>query len=452
MAKVASRWDKLRALADSALTSSPLPFEPKQRKSRRPDPREQVRLRARFVLRARALSYTRLAFLALGVVVIFVPQLARAVGMTGIWPKLGLGLMILYAVANFLLLRSARHAVWVTLVTLVLDQVMVALVVGRSGGMHSPAMDAHLLLTVFFALLFPRPIAVLPPLLALPIGAVLGGGFISSWSVEALLLFWYVALCLVAFYLIVYLTHHQENQQRAIVHLEQDLKNMAVLDERARLSREIHDGLGAALSGLIIQMEYLMTLTKDRQVRDELTELKDAAEEAIAELRRALRMMRDEFELVPSLQATCEAFRNRRKLPCQLDISGELPRLTSEQQLTLFRILQEALNNASKHAKPKRVTVKVQFFIDGMQLQVIDDGCGFDSAHTPAHHYGLVNMRDRARKVGGDVMIESEPGAGTAVTFMLRGVGGEATREAAIPVRYTAQTATRSSRSRAPAR
>ncbi|MBN2360750.1 MAG: sensor histidine kinase [Deltaproteobacteria bacterium] len=451
MAKVTPWWDRLRSLADNALTGSPLPFEPRQRKPKRPDPREMVRLRARFVLHARALAYTRLAFLVLAAVVVLVPQLARAVGFAGIWPKLGLALMICYAVANLLLLRSTRHGVWVTLATLLLDQVAVAIVVGHSGGMHSPAMDAHLLLTVFFALLFPRPIAVLPPLLALPIGAVLGGGFVRNWSGETLLLLWYVALCAIAFYLIVYLTHRQESQQRAIVQLEQDLKNLAVLDERARLSREIHDGLGAALSGLIIQMEYLMTLTRDRQVRDELTELKDAAEEAIAELRRALRMMRDEFELVPSLQATCEAFRNRRKIPCQLELTGQPPRLTSEQQLTLFRILQEALNNASKHARPKRVTVKVQFFVDGLQLQVIDDGCGFDERNTPVHHYGLVNMRDRARKVGGDVMIESELGAGTAVTFVLRGVGGEATREAAIPVRYTAQAATRSSRAHPPA-
>lgn len=407
------------------------------------DPRAEVRRRDRFVTHVITLSFSRFAFLALGMLLLAVPSWAEATSLTGPIPKLWLLMMIAYTVTNLVLRHDLKLGSLFTLGTLSLDLLTMVFLVGNWGGLHSPAMAAQLLLTVFFALIFQRRLALLPPLLAIPAAAFLGGAFTTSegTAADAFTLIWYGALCAITFYVIAYLTQRQEGQHAEIVQLEQELKNLAVLDERARLSREIHDGLGAALSGLIIQSEYVMTLTRDREIRAELSELKEAAEEAIDELRRSLSMMREEFELVPSLRSTCESFRNRHRLPCQIEILGQPPRLSSEQQLTIFRILQEALNNAAKHARAKRVTVRVQFFVDGFHLQVIDDGCGFDQRKIPAHHYGLLNMRERARKIGGDVLLESEPGIGTGVTFSLRGIGGEETREAAIPVRYTAQKA-----------
>ncbi|MFH1811694.1 MAG: sensor histidine kinase [Pseudomonadota bacterium] len=400
-----------------------------------------MRRKQRFSTRARALAITRFVFLIVGAAVLAVPAWSRALGLSGWFPAAWLLVMIVYTALDFWQLRRLRLGQSFTMVTLSLDLVTVVLLVVSSGGLHSPAMGAQQLLTLFFALLFPRPLAVLPPLLSLPAAAVLGGSFNGQTplTTEILALVWYTALTMIAFYVIIYLTRSQEGQEKEIVQLEQELKTIALLDERARLSREIHDGLGAALSGLIIQAEYLITLAKDRAMKDELAELKQAAEEAIDELRRSLSMMRDDFELVPSLRNTCETFRNRHRLPCQIEIMGPPPRLSSEQQLTIFRILQECLNNAAKHARAKRVTVRVRFFVDGLTLQVIDDGKGFDPRKVPSHHYGLINMRDRARKVGGDVVVETEAGRGTGVTFSLRGIGMEATREAAIPVRYTAK-------------
>ncbi len=407
----------------------------------RRDPREAVRQRQRFLTRARALVITRFAFLILGALILAVPAWSRLLGLAGWFPSVWLLWMIAYTLADFWQLRRLRFGTWFTLGTLSLDLLTLVMVVSSSGGLHSPAMGALQLLTLFFALLFPRPLAIVPPLISLPLAAALGGSFSgeSPVTVEVMVLLWYAALTGIAFYVIIHLTRSQEGQEKELVELEQGLKNMAVLDERQRLSREIHDGLGAALSGLIIQSEYLMTLTRDRAMREEIVELKQAAEEAIDELRRSLSMMRDDFELVPSLRNTTETFRNRHRLPCQLELLGHPPRLSSEQQLTIFRILQECLNNAAKHAHAKHVTVRVRFFVDGLSMQIIDDGRGFDPKSIPSHHYGLINMRDRARKVGGDVVVETEVDEGTAVTFSLRGIGGEATREAAIPVRYKAQ-------------
>lgn len=414
-------------------------LDPEPRSPRR-DPREVVRHRQRFVTRAQALAIVRFSFLGLAALALLVHDWRSAMGLRTWMLASWWGLMLLYSTADLWQLRRLRFGGMPTLISLHLDLLSVVAMASLTGGLHSLALSALSLVTIMFALLFPRPLALFPPLLSLFVVGVMhgvsGGRFAST---DLAYLLWYGVLSLIAFYAVLYLTRSQEGQENEIVQLEQELKSLALLDERARLSREIHDGLGAALSGLIIQAEFLLTMTHDKAMRSEIDELKDSAEEAIEELRRSLQMMREEFDLVPSLRSTVENFRNRHHLPCQIEIIGTPPRLSSEQQLTIFRILQECLNNAAKHARAKRVTVRVRFYIDGLNMQVVDDGRGFDMRRVPKHHYGLINMRDRARKVGGDVLVETEPGEGTGVTFMLRGVGGEATREAAIPVRYTAQ-------------
>ena len=88
-------------------------------------------------------------------------------------------------------------------------------------------------------------------------------------------------------------------------------------------------------------------------------------------------------------------------------------------QVKLFRVLQECLSNAAKHAAAKGVQVKLAFEPDRILLSVRDDGKGFDPAHTPAGHYGLLNMRERAMKLGGQLIVDSAPGAGTALSFSL---------------------------------
>ena len=152
---------------------------------------------------------------------------------------------------------------------------------------------------------------------------------------------------------------------------------------------------------------------------EEISELKGAAEEAIDEVRRALTMMRDEFELVPQLENACQVFENRHKLPAKLTLSGEPPDLSDEAQLTVFRIMQECMTNIAKHAKASEVTVTVDFSPREVVLRIADNGVGFDVSKTPKHHYGLINMRERARKIAGSVDIQSTPGEGTQVTLHL---------------------------------
>ena len=389
--------------------------------------REAQRLKERFVTRARALFYARLAFLSLAVAVVLMPSWRQALDAFTPYVAGGFFFALSYAVAALLLAEHRRHGRWVTFLTLNLDLLLMILVIAETGGIRSPAMAGVVLLTIFFALLFPNPIAIVPPMLTLPVVMRISQGLDDrpTLAFEILHILWYAVVNGAAVYVMVYLTGREEKQNREILNLEQELKKLAVVEERNRLARDIHDGLGAALSGLIIQAEYLGVLAKgDDELVHEIKEIKSASEEAIDEVRRALTMMRDEFELVPQLENVCTTFTTRHKIPANLTLSGTPPDfLSDEQQLTIFRILQECLTNIAKHAQPGGVVIDVSFGPEIVKLSIVDDGRGFDPSKTPKHHYGLINMRERARKIGGQVSIESEVGAGTRVELTITGRG-----------------------------
>jgi two-component system, NarL family, sensor histidine kinase DegS len=382
--------------------------------------REAQRLKERFLTRATAVFYARNAFLLLGLGILFAPSWKVAFRIEGPLPYLW---FVAAAASTVACQAFAAHPVQgrrVMFATLLFDLVTLLVLILRSGGLSSPAMGAQVLFTLFFALLFPNPIAIVPPLMMLP-AVILARPGDAPLSADVMRLCWYAALNAVAVYVTVYQTSREEKQNREILELEQELKKLAIVEERNRLARDIHDGLGAALSGVIIQAEYLLTLTKGNPtLQTEIAEVKVGAEEAIDEVRRAVSMMRDDFVLVPQLENMCTTFTARHKVPVQLKIQGTPLDLKEEQELGLFRILQECLTNIAKHANAKSVTVDVTFAGDRIAMNIVDDGAGFDPARTPKNHYGLINMKERARKAGGEVSIDSKPGAGTTVSLVIK--------------------------------
>ncbi|MDP2340623.1 MAG: sensor histidine kinase [Deltaproteobacteria bacterium] len=395
--------------------------------------REAQRLKERFLTRATAVFYARCAFLVLGLGILLLPSWQRAFAIKGAWPWFGLVVGVASALACQGLAAHPVHGRRVMFMTLLIDLTVLLVLVARSGGLESPAMPAQLLFTIFFALLFPNPVAILPPLMVLPAAILVGQLDLlpegtsdavqgrATLASQVLHLAWLAALNGVAVYVMVYLTSREEKQNREILELEQSLGKMALVEERNRLARDIHDGLGASLSGVIIQAEYLMTLTrKDADLHGEVKELKTGAEEAIDEVRRAVSMWREDFLLVPQLENMCTTYTTRHKLPIELTVDGEPFDCAEEQELTVFRILQECLTNIAKHAAPTRVIVKVRFARDKVSLDIIDDGKGFDVTKTPKNHYGLINMKERARKANGEVAIESQLGKGTTVVLAVK--------------------------------
>ena len=378
-------------------------------------------LHEKFVTRARALFYTRIAFLALGLGVLSVHAWARAFQAEGLWGVLIYGGMFSYSVANFVVVEHPVVGRIATFVTLCLDLSVMVYLATASGGLHSPLLATELLFTTLFAMLFPTPLANVPPLLTLPLVAridqILGNREVAM--VELLILLWYSAMNFIVVYVVVYLNEREENAHREVVALHQDLRELAVMEERNRLAREIHDGLGASLSSLIIQTEYIEQLAKEPELKKEVLELKSAAEESIDELRRSLQMMRKDFDLVQSLADYCKTCGDRFKLVVHFNKTGSERPVGAEGQLTLFRILQESLTNAAKHAEAKAVNVNVTFDEGSVLLVVRDDGKGFDPKVTPKGHYGLLNMRERAGKILGRVDVESAPGKGTTVALAI---------------------------------
>jgi two-component system, NarL family, sensor histidine kinase DegS len=378
-------------------------------------------LRDRFMARARALFYARMVFLTLGLLILAVPVWRLYFGFT----TLAFGVyffMLLYSVANYLALGHPRAGGVITYVTLLMDLVMMVIVVAKpitGGGLANPLLASQLLFTTLFALLFPRPLAILPPLLALPIVTRIDQLLDRSpTAIEILTLLWYLALNFIIIYVLVYLNERETSAHREVVQLQGDLKDLAVIEERNRLAREIHDGLGASLSSLIIQTEYLGSIAKDETLLKEIREIKASAEESIEELRRSLRMMREDFDLGVGIEEYVKTFADRTQLPVRFATSGSyLGKLSPESSLALFRVLQELLTNALKHARAKQVDVRLSFLPERVQLTVKDDGQGFDLKAKRVGHYGLINMQERANKVGGSVEVDARPGAGVNVVF-----------------------------------
>lgn len=377
-------------------------------------------LQERFELRARALVYARLTQMAVLLLVLAVPAWRRALHIPVPHAVYGyLALLAMHALSYLWVgRRGARPVLFASLCLDLLALVWVAI---ASGGLKSPVMATQVVLTMLFALLFPSPLAIVPPLLMLPIVAwsdqVLG---LQRLPVDVLLLLWYAALNITVVYVVVYLEGRERVALGEVLRLQRERRQRALAHQRTGIAREIHDGVGAALSGIVLQAEYLEGRTEPGAVQQELSQLREAAVEGMEELRRAVSLLRREFELSSSVPAYAATFASRHHLPVETEVRGVEPALEAETELALFRIVQEALANVARHAGARGAHVLLDFGGDLVRLVVRDDGCGFRAAEAPsAGHYGLRNMHERARRIGGELSVASTPGGGTTVELRL---------------------------------
>ncbi|RME22221.1 MAG: sensor histidine kinase [Deltaproteobacteria bacterium] len=375
----------------------------------------------KFLTRAKTLFYSRLAFLAVGLAILSVPRWSSLFGTTGVSAFWWYFFMITYSVVNYLVIEKGRLGRAVTFATLLLDLLTVVYMIAYSGGLRSPVLPTQIIYTVFFALLFPNPLAIVPPLLTLPIVAKIDTelpGRLLQLE-DLFILVWYSAVNFIVVYVVVYLNEREDTQHNEIVKLQEHLKNLAVTEERNRLARDIHDGLGASLSSLIIQSEFLLKQVDDGPLREELVELKTVAEESMDELRRSLTLMKSDFDLVSTLEEHCSTISQRTGIDIDFTVIGQIPKLEARVQLSLFRLLQEALNNACKHSGARRVEVKLMHIEDKLKLVVGDNGKGFEYSEELRGHYGLLNMKERARQMNAKLHIDTAPGKGCCISLEL---------------------------------
>lgn len=196
-------------------------------------------------------------------------------------------------------------------------------------------------------------------------------------------------------------------------------------DERRALHAELHDQVGANLSALRLQLDVAASLLSRNDASSAERHLGDAravAAETIAMARDLMAGLRppalDDFGLVAALRTLAESLSSRLNL--QIDVAGDdvTPRPGSLVESSLFRIAQEAVMNAARHASATRVAVAFAERDGRVILTVRDDGVGFDldAPGIDSDHWGLKSMRERARAIGGMLHVESAPGAGTRVT------------------------------------
>jgi signal transduction histidine kinase len=182
----------------------------------------------------------------------------------------------------------------------------------------------------------------------------------------------------------------------------------------------LHDEVGQSFSAVLMEAENLLDLEPAAEARVRLEAVRKLAEKGMSEIRNMALLLRpsmlDDFGLVPALdwQARETAKRTGMRVQVTSEVEDELP---EEHKTCIYRVVQEALNNCSRHAQASAVEVSVGRENGSIHLRIRDDGCGFDPRRVRG--LGLLGMEERVRHLGGTFEIDSRPGRGTLLNIAL---------------------------------
>jgi signal transduction histidine kinase len=199
-------------------------------------------------------------------------------------------------------------------------------------------------------------------------------------------------------------------------------------EERRRLARELHDDTIQSLIALNQREQLAQMALEGHPALDQVTEMQSMTTQMIADLRRLTRDLRpiylEDLGLVPALDMLARDTGVALGIPVKLETSGPERRLRPEVELAFFRLVQEALSNVTRHAQATHAVVGLDFGLKEISLLVDDDGCGFIVPETPAEmaaegHFGLLGMQERAELIDARLTVNSTPGQGTSVSFVL---------------------------------
>jgi NarL family two-component system sensor histidine kinase YdfH len=267
-------------------------------------------------------------------------------------------------------------------------------------------------------------------------GVVLIGswGGLTSWVIAIIPLTAFVVVYVVLFMRQV---EARERSQKLLEELEAANRQLAeyagriedqtLTAERERMARELHDTLAQGLAGLILQLEAADSHLSGQHPERAQTIIQQAmgrARGTLAEARRAIDDLRSgaiqPADLVEAVQVEVDHFTAASSIPCNFvhDIAGEIPESVREQAL---RSIGEGLSNIARHSGAKRAWVHISSLPGCLEVEVGDDGSGFDPALAASQpgHYGLLGMRERAHLAGGSLEITGQPGSGTVIRIRL---------------------------------
>jgi signal transduction histidine kinase len=202
--------------------------------------------------------------------------------------------------------------------------------------------------------------------------------------------------------------------------LYEQAQELAAVEERQKLARELHDSVSQALYGIALGAQTARTLLDrdPRLVAEPLEYVLSLAKAGLAEMRALIFELRPESleteGLVAALSKQAAALQARHEVPVETDLCDE-PDLPLKIKQELYRVAQEALHNTIKHAGASQVNVRLGRSPEAILLEIRDNGVGFDSASSFPGHLGLLSMRERLKNLGGVLSIKSTPGEGTTI-------------------------------------
>jgi len=206
-----------------------------------------------------------------------------------------------------------------------------------------------------------------------------------------------------------------------------DLQELSTLllraqeNERRALARELHDEVGQSLSAILMETEAAECAESRVEIRQHLVSIKGQAEKTVGQVRDLALLLRpsmlDDLGLAPALNWHARETSKRTGLNVVVSADEEIDSLPDEHRTCIYRLVQEAVNNAVRHASARRVEVAVRRERERVNVTVQDDGAGFDTRFLRG--LGLLGMEERVRRLGGRLRISSEPGRGTLVNAAL---------------------------------
>ncbi|MFZ5968150.1 MAG: sensor histidine kinase [Bacillota bacterium] len=197
-------------------------------------------------------------------------------------------------------------------------------------------------------------------------------------------------------------------------------------EERQRIAREIHDGPAQIMANIVLKAEICERLMdKDiEKTKFELNQLKNIVRDCLKDVRKIIYDLRpmslDDLGLIPTIQRFIINFEEETGVNVNFSVVSKKDNIDTAIQLTLFRILQESLNNVRKHAAASNVVIKLEMMADGITMLIIDDGKGFDveekmSKEQGGECFGLYSMRERVELLKGNIDINSGLNMGTRI-------------------------------------
>ena len=199
--------------------------------------------------------------------------------------------------------------------------------------------------------------------------------------------------------------------------------------ERERIARDLHDEVNQALTALLLRLEAVRRQTDDADAAEELGAIGELISRAMRELLDLARGLRpttlDDLGLKAALATLVEEVGREAPIATGFEVEGDVDALPETIQLVAYRVAQEAVTNVIQHADAQHLRVRLIGSGDAIELRIADDGVGWEGGRE-SERLGIAGMRERALLCGGELTVESAPGAGTRVTLHARSADGEA--------------------------